>query len=67
MEEGREADVAGFEVAQKHLVIEFAVALGLGEGQAVGRVCRDAETVIVGLNPAVAFARYRIFREDERQ
>ena len=67
MEEGREADVAGFEVPEQHLVVEFAVALGLGEGQAVGRVRRDAKTVVIGLDTAIALARYRILRENERQ
>ena len=63
----REAKVAGLEVAEQHLVVEFAVARRLGERDPVGRVGRHAETVVEGLDAVVAFAGARVLGEHEGQ
>ena len=67
MQERGEAEVAGLEVAQQHLVVEFAVAGRLGERDPVGRVGRHAETVVEGLDAVVAFADARVLGEHEGQ
>ena len=67
MQERGEAEVAGLEVAQQHLVVELAVPRRLGERDPVGRVGRHAESVVEGLDAVVAFADARVFGEHEGQ
>ena len=48
-------------------MVQFAVARRLLEGQAVGRLRRDAETIVVGLDAVVPLTGFRVRGEDEGQ